>query len=86
MCKTIVCIKKQKYELKRNWFRDLNPKCSCDMCAAYNHPGCSVNEDFDCREFDTDEYSVYLVRVNFIAQTIISSDTPSGARREDAEL
>lgn len=63
MCRTIICIKRQKYELKRNWFRTQNFQSSCDLCAACNDKGCAVMEDFNCSEFDTDKYNVYLVKV-----------------------
>lgn len=81
--KTFVEINGTKYAIVPQKFGCENWRPSCEQCAAsyWNGDvvnGCSVVDEFDCRDYDCDEYNVHL---ELLAKPSIGLNTPSEARR-----
>lgn len=81
--KTTVEINGTVYEVVPQRFGAEFWKPSCEQCAAAILvegfvEGCSVYPDWNCADFDTDEYNVHLRR---LAKPSIGLNTPSEARR-----
>ena len=76
--RTIVEINGTKYKVVPQRFK-WPWVLSCDLCDCLSKTdGCTVASKFDCRVFDTLEYSVHLE----LATPEIRLNTPSEARRE----
>lgn len=81
--KTIVEINGTVYEVVPQRFSLESWIPSCEQCAAAIFvdgfvEGCTVYPDWNCVDFDTDEYGVHLA---LLAKPSISLNTPSEARR-----
>lgn len=81
--KTFVEINGTTYEIVPQKFGCENWKPSCEQCAAAYWDGdvvngCSVTDEFNCMDYDCDEYNVHL---ELLATPSIGLNTPSEARR-----
>lgn len=86
--RTIVEINGTDYEVVPQRYANADWVASCDLCdfQEVDEEGrtyCSVVGVFDCRAYDTNKYGVHLKR---LATPSISLNTPSEARREDAQV
>lgn len=81
--RTIIEINGTVYEVVPQRYGCENWVSSCEQCDAHRRDVdgweyCTVVEDFDCRQYDTDRYGVHLA---LLAKPSISLNTPSEARR-----